>query len=133
MLRTSRVDPVLKAAMGQSIPIGWVGSNQAFENAVVAAAKLAIWVPGSFGGGDLEKAQGASRQKDPEKNRNRLMADQEGREGVHGKRMAEKGGNGGRGGDALIPEQGETPSLLEMAERPARDVFQDHLHSQATA
>ena len=56
------------------------------------------------------------------------MSAEEAGERIHVQGSAEKRSLGFRGGGALVPEQAEASSFLNMTERPAGYICKEHLH-----
>jgi hypothetical protein len=105
------IHQALEPTMGQAIPVGRIGAHQTFEYAMVATAEVSIRIRGSLRIGDLDHTKPTTRQQGSEKNRNGCMADQEVRQGVHGKIMAEKRGGVLGVGGSLIPKKSEAVSF----------------------
>ena len=81
--------------MRQSIPMGRIGSDYAFQNAMIAPSKVSIRMMGVGWRGDLDHPEYTTGKEHSKKNGDRGVANQERGERIHREQVTEKAGRNG--------------------------------------
>lgn len=126
-----------EAPMGEPIPGVGKSANENLKNPMISGGEIPVGVGGPFRVGNLDKPDLSAREKRTEKNRDRLMTDQEEGKRIHGDGLAEKPLDRfdriRHPSRALVPKKAEAFPGLQMPQSRSGDVVKGHVHSHATA